>query len=137
MLSGTPPLPRGPATEDKSRRRQYLGNFEKEVPLRLYVESWRQKIERNGSLNYSQLSKEKARGDPVVLVALRSDGSVEEITIIRSSGRADLDEAARRIIRVNAPYSAFPPNIASKYDVIEIRRVWNFDETLHLLEESR
>jgi TonB family protein len=137
VLSGTPPLPRRITSDDKSRRRHYLGNFEKEVPLRLYVESWRQKIERNGSLNYSQRSKDKARGDPVVLVALRSDGSVEEITIIRSSGRADLDEAARRIIRVNAPYSAFPPNIAAKYDVIEIRRVWNFDETLHLLEESR
>lgn len=130
-------MPRQPAGAERARRRSFLGSFDKEVPLRMYVDSWRQKIERNGSLNYSQTSKEKARGDPLVLVAIRSDGSVEEITILRSSGRVDLDEAVRRIVRVNAPYAVFPPNIAAKYDVIEIRRVWNFDGTLHILEELR
>ena len=135
FLRGTPPVSRQVETAERSRRRSILGSIDREVPLRMYVDSWRQKIERNGHLNYSQMAKDKARGDPVVVVALRSDGTVEEITIIRSSGRADLDEAVRRIIRVNAPYAVFPPNIAAKYDVIEIRRVWNFDETLKILEE--
>ncbi|HSY26409.1 MAG TPA: TonB family protein, partial [Burkholderiaceae bacterium] len=75
------------------------------------------------------------REDPVVTVAIRSDGSVEDIVINRSSGRSDLDEAVKRIVRVNAPYSVFPASLARKYPVIEIRRVWNFDETLRLLEE--
>jgi TonB family protein len=101
----------------------------------MYIEGWRTKIERNGSLNYSQSSKDKAREDPVVTVAIRSDGSVEDIILNRSSGRADLDEAVRRIVRVNARYSTFPAGLARKYDVIEIRRVWNFDETLRILEE--
>lgn len=135
FLRGTPPVSRQVETAERSRRRSILGSIDREVPLRMYVDSWRQKIERNGHLNYSQMAKDKARGDPVVVVALRSDGTVEEITIIRSSGRADLDEAVRRIIRVNAPYAVFPPNIVAKYDVIEIRRVWNFDETLKILEE--
>ncbi|HTD04231.1 energy transducer TonB [Undibacterium sp.] len=134
LLRGNPPL-RRLDDEDKGRRRSILGGIKEDVPLRMYVDSWRQKIERNGNLNYSQIAKDKARGDPVVTVAIRSDGSVEEIIINRSSGRADIDEAVRRIIRVNARYSAFPPNIAAKYDVIEIRRVWNFDETLKILEE--
>ncbi|MBW8901220.1 MAG: energy transducer TonB, partial [Massilia sp.] len=69
--------------------------------------------------------------------AVRADGSVEDVTIVRSSGRADIDDAVRRIVRVNARYSIFPPNIASKYDVIEIRRIWSFDDTLRLLEEVR
>ena len=103
----------------------------------MYVESWRQKVERNGNFNYSQTAKDKARGDPVVIVAIRSDGSVEDITIVRSSGRADLDEAVSRIVRLNAPYAVFPQNIAAKYDVIEIRRVWRFDETLRIVEEVR
>jgi TonB family protein len=139
LLRGTPPVPVKTRAEqdERSRRRSIFGSIEREIPLRMYVDSWRQKIERNGNLNYSQLAKDKARGDPVVLVALRSNGSVEEVTIIRSSGRADLDEAVRRIIRFNAPYAAFPPNIAATYDVIEIRRVWNFDETLKILEEMR
>lgn len=134
LLRGTPP--RSDA-EQKPRRRSILGNLDKDVPLRMYVDSWKQKIERNGNLNYSQLAKDRARGDPVVTVAIRSDGSVEEITINRSSGRADLDEAVRRIVRLNARYAAFPPNIAAQYDVIEIRRVWNFDEVLRIVEEMR
>ncbi len=139
LLRGTPPVPVKTRAEqdERSRRRSIFGSIERDIPLRMYVDSWRQKIERNGNLNYSQLAKDKARGDPVVLVALRSNGSVEEVTIIRSSGRVDLDEAVRRIIRFNAPYAAFPPNIAATYDVIEIRRVWNFDETLKILEEMR
>ncbi|GGC77629.1 energy transducer TonB [Undibacterium terreum] len=136
LLRGNPPV-RRVDEEVKGRRRSLLGTIKEDVPLRMYVESWRQKIERNGNLNYSRIAKDKARGDPVVTVAIRSDGSVEEIIINRSSGRADIDEAVRRIVTVNARYSAFPPNIAEKYDVIEIRRIWNFDETLKILEEMQ
>ena len=105
--------------------------------LMMYVESWRLKIERNGNLNYPQSSIDKAHGDPVVTVAIRSDGSVENVVIHRSSGRPELDEAVRRIVRINARYSAFPPELARRYDVIEIRRAWNFDERLRIMEEVR
>lgn len=136
LLRGTPPLPRAD-TEERPRRRSVLGSAEKDIQLRMYIDSWKQKIERNGNLNFSQTSRDKARGDPVVTVAIRSDGSVEEITIHRSSGRADLDQAVRNIVRINAKYAAFPPNIAAQYDVIEVRRVWNFDDGLRILEELR
>jgi TonB family protein len=136
LLRGTPPLPRAD-TEERPRRRSVLGSAEKDIQLRMYIDSWKQKIERNGNLNFSQTSRDKARGDPVVTVAIRSDGSVEDITIHRSSGRADLDQAVRNIVRINARYAAFPPNIAAQYDVIEVRRVWNFDDGLRILEELR
>lgn len=134
ILRGTPPPPQA---NDDGRRRLVAGRIERDIPIRMYAESWRQKIERNGALNYSQLARERARNDPLVSVAIRSDGSVEDVTIVQSSGRADLDEAVRRIVRVNARYSAFPPAIAAKYDVIVIRRVWRFDETLQLIEEAQ
>lgn len=136
LLRGTPPLPRAD-TEERPRRRSVLGSAEKDIQLRMYIDSWKQKIERNGNLNFSQTSRDKARGDPVVTVAIRSDGSVEGVTIHRSSGRADLDQAVRNIVRINARYAAFPPNIAAQYDVIEVRRVWNFDDGLRILEELR
>ena len=131
-----PPLP-GDADhpEEDSRRHSIFGMIDHDVVVDAYIRGWRSKIERNGSLNYSQSSKDLAREDPVVTVAIRSDGSVEDIVINRSSGRSDLDEAVKRIVRVNAPYSVFPASLARKYPVIEIRRVWNFDETLRLLEE--
>jgi len=78
-----------------------------------------------------------ARYDPLVSVAVRSDGSIDEVVILRSSGRQDTDEAIRRIVHLNARYAAFPPNVAARFDVIEIRRIWTFAETLKLLEEVR
>jgi len=62
---------------------------------------------------------------------------VEDITILRSSGRNDIDQAVRNIVRINARYATFPPNIAAQYDVLEIRRIWSFDDNLRIIEEIR
>jgi hypothetical protein len=125
------------ANAENPRRRSIFGRVEADIGLAMYVEGWRLKIERNGRLNYRQSLVETAYTEPIVTVAVRSDGSVEEIIINRSSGRPELDEAVRRIIRLNARYGAFPPELARRYDVIEIRRLWNFDDRLKLLEEVR
>jgi TonB family protein len=70
--------------------------------------------------------------DPLVTVALRSDGSVESVTFVRSSGVADIDEGIRRIVQSQMPYPAFPPGLAREFDVIEIRRTWHFDMAIRL-----
>ena len=134
ILPGKPPKP---LLDEKARRHTIFNSTEKDVQVRMYAESWKQKIERNGNLNYSQSSSNKARGDPLVSVAIRSDGSVEDVTILRSSGREDLDQAVRNIVRLNARYAAFPPSIAAQYDVLEIRRIWSFDDNLKIVEELR
>lgn len=122
---------------DKALRRSVFGSYDRDVSVKMYEESWRLKIERNGNLNYPRSAVDKAHGDPVVTVSIRSDGSIEDVIINRSSGRPELDEAVHRIARVNALYSAFPPDLARRFDVIEIRRVWNFDSSLRILEEVR
>ena len=103
----------------------------------MYVESWRWKIERNGNLNYPSSARTRAAENPVVTVAIRRDGSVESVVIDRSSGLRDLDERVRRIVQLYAPYSAFPPDLARAYDVIEIRLVWIFADRLRIMEELR
>jgi len=70
--------------------------------------------------------------DPVVTVAVRSDGSVESVTFVQSSGVAALDEAIRRVVQSQTPYAAFPPALAREFDVIEIRRTWYFDVAIRL-----
>ena len=70
--------------------------------------------------------------DPMVTVALRSDGSVESVSIVHSSGVAEVDEAIRRIVQSQAPYQAFPPELARDVDVVEIRRTWHFDVAVRL-----
>jgi TonB family protein len=134
VLKGSPPS-REAGADPQQARRLIFGSAEREVQVRLYIDSFRQKIERNGTLNGAQLPGDRVRIDPVVSVAIRSDGSVEDVLIVRSSGHSGLDAAVRRIVRVNARYSAFPPNVAARYDVIEIRRIWTFADGLRLLEE--
>jgi TonB family protein len=136
-LPGVPPAALRPAQQMADRRRRVVDTLERDVPLRLYVESFRQKIERNAAQIRMQLAGGPGRSDPVVSVAVRSDGSVDDVTIVHSSGRPDADEAVRRIVHLNARYAAFPPNVAARFDVIEIRRIWRFSETLKLLEEVR
>jgi len=120
---------------DNTRRRSVVGGFERDIGLRMYVESWRWKIERYGDLNYPSGARTRTTVNPVVTVAIRRDGSVEDVHIHRSSGQRDLDEAVRRIVQLNAPYSSFPSDLGRAYDVIEIRRVWVFSDTLKIMEE--
>ncbi|WP_420474641.1 TonB family protein [Noviherbaspirillum sp. ST9] len=137
ILRNDAPVRQPENAADQPRRRSFLGGKDVDVGVMMYVESWRLKIERNGSIMYPRAAVDKAQGDPVVTVAVRSDGSVENVVIHRSSGRSELDEAVHRIVRMNARYSAFPPELARRFDVIEIRKVWNFDDRLRILDEVR
>jgi TonB family protein len=68
----------------------------------------------------------------LVTVAIRSDGSVESVTFVVSSGVAEVDAAIRRIVESTRPYLAFPPSLAREFDVVEIRRTWHFDSAVRL-----
>jgi len=68
----------------------------------------------------------------MVTVAVRSDGSVESMTFVVSSGVAEIDKAIRRVVESQRPYPAFPPALAREFDVIEIRRTWYFDSAVRL-----
>jgi outer membrane biosynthesis protein TonB len=59
------------------------------------------------------------------------------VTINRSSGSPELDNAVRRIVMLLAPYAAFPNDLALDYDVLEIRRVWSFDTAVRLFSGGR
>ena len=64
---------------------------------------------------------------PVLDVAIRADGSLQEVRVTRSSGHAELDQAAQQIVRLGAPYAPFPPQLRQRYDVLRIARPWRFD----------
>ena len=57
---------------------------------------------------------------------MRSDGSLERVDLLDSSGYAVLDEAALKIVRMAAPYAPFPPALREKADKLEIIRTWDF-----------
>jgi protein TonB len=111
----------------QSPRRHYVGARTQETRFARYIEDWRQKIERIGDLNYPQAARDqRLHGRLVVTVAIKSDGTVEQIAIDRPSGHKVLDEAARRIVQMGAPFAAFPPDIAKDVDILHITRTWTF-----------
>jgi protein TonB len=110
----------------KRPRRKFIGASAMEYRFAQYFEEWRQKVERVGTLNYPEAARGKLYGSLVLTVIIKSDGSVAGIEIDRSSGHKVLDDAARRIVAMAAPYAAFPPAIRHDTDVLEITRTWNF-----------
>ena len=98
----------------------------------LYAEAWARKIQLNPTLDLVRDALRQPYTDPLVTVAVRSDGSVESVTFVRSSGVPALDEAIRRVVQSQENYQAFSPALAREYDVIEIRRTWHFDSAIRL-----
>lgn len=111
----------------KRPRRRFLGARTQEYRFARYIEDWRIKVERVGTLNYPQAARDqKIYGSLQLTVSLRADGTVESVEINQSSGQKILDEAALRIVRLGAPYSAFPADISRDTDVVSITRTWTF-----------
>ena len=107
-------------------RKKFIGARVEEYRFAQYVEDWRQKIERIGNLNYPEAARGKLYGSLILTVVIKANGDLERVEVNRSSGQALLDDAARRIVRMAAPYSAFPENIRRDTDIIEITRTWTF-----------
>ena len=110
----------------KRPRRTSIGAKAREYRFAQYVEDWRLKVERIGTLNYPEAARGRMYGSLLLTVAIKADGSVEQVVITRSSGHKVLDDAAVRIVKMAAPYAPFPPDIRRDTDIIEISRTWTF-----------
>ena len=115
-----------------ARRVRLWGRTDPNVELVLYAEAWAQKIQFNTAVDTVREVAKRPHTPPMVTVAVRSDGSVESVTFVVSSGVMEIDEAIRRIVESQRPYPAFPPALAREVDVIEIRRTWYFDSAVRL-----
>jgi protein TonB len=113
---------------NKRPRKKFIGARTEEYRFAQYIEDWRQKIERIGTLNYPEAARGKLYGSLVLTVAISADGQISRIDINRSSGYKLLDEAARRIVQMAGPYSPFPPDIRRDTDQLEITRTWYFTQ---------
>jgi len=92
-----------------------------------YLLAWTERVETVGNRNYPAEAKaRRITGDLRLLVAVRADGGVTEIRVLKSSGYALLDNAAVRIVRLSAPFPPFPPDVRARHDIIEIIRTWQF-----------
>ena len=107
-------------------RKKFIGARVSEYRFAQYVEDWRQKIERVGNLNYPDAAKGRHYGSLTLSVIIKANGDLKQVEVIRSSGKTVLDDAARRIVRMSAPFAAFPESIRRDTDELDITRTWTF-----------
>ena len=114
-------------------RRKAISTNTREYRYAAYMEAWRRKVEAIGNLNYPQAAKEQGLfGSLILHVAIKADGELEDVRVVRSSGFEVLDEAAIRIVQLAAPYAPFPEDIRAETDVLDITRVWQFQRNHRL-----
>ncbi len=109
-------------------RQTYVrGANAKEYRFASYMDAWRTKVERIGNLNYPEEAIRKGiNGGLLMDVAINPDGSLHSVRILRSSGYEILDRAAKRIVKLAAPFPPLSEAILEDTDVLHIPRMWQF-----------
>lgn len=111
----------------KRPRRDFISASTREYKYAAYMEAWRAKVERIGNINYpDEARRNKLSGILRMTVALNADGTINEITVDKSSGHQVLDDAAIHIVRLSSPFAVFPKNIRKDVDILHITRTWKF-----------
>jgi len=96
-----------------------------------YITDWQRKIESMGNLNYPNVAKRAGFSQSLIMdVGIKPNGQIYSLRIRKSSGYPALDSAAKRIVRLSAPFPPLPKALLQELDVLVITRVWKFtDET--------
>ncbi len=99
-----------------------------------YVREWVDKVERIGNLNYpDEVRNKHLTGALILSVLLNHDGKVVSMEIKTSAGKSILDEAAKKIVRIAAPFKKFPDEMRDNYEQLMITRTWLFGKNNSLL----
>ena len=108
-------------------RTRYLNSSTKEFTPAKYMREWINRVERVGNLNYpDKARRNKLSGTLILDVVINAEGKLMKTDLRQSSGHQILDDAAKRIVRLAAPFSAFPKKLRKEADVIHITRSWEF-----------
>lgn len=107
-------------------RKTFVAPSAQASPYAAYLDSWRARIEALGTRHYPDEARGRLYGSLQLTVAIRPDGSVESVTIDQPSEHAVLNQAARRIVQLAAPFPPLPPEIVKDTDLLVITRTWQF-----------
>jgi protein TonB len=133
-LSATAPRPIATSATDTTlvlRGKRFDGATEivpntRESKLAPYLNAWRTKVERLGTLNFPQYARDGRTGNPVLEVSLKADGTLGDALIRRSSGNKEMDQAALSILRLASPFDPFPSELRKQYQELRFAYEWQF-----------
>ena len=114
-------------------RKKHINASTREFAPAAYMDAWTRKVERIGNLNYpDEARRQKLSGLLQMTVGINKDGSIHTIILKQSSGHPVLDDAAKRVVRLGAPYAKIPDSIRQDdepVDILYITRTWEFSST--------
>ncbi|KRH79454.1 gram-negative bacterial tonB protein [Ferrovum sp. JA12] len=98
--------------------------------IQQYENDFRGKVERIGSVNYpAPVNGNPLSGNVRVSVVIDSNGHIQELLVLRSSGVIALDQAAINIIRLCDPFPPFSETMKAITDEVRITRTFVFRQT--------
>lgn len=90
-----------------------------------YLARWRARVEQVGNALYRGKTPSDD-ADVRLLVSVAADGKLEQIRILRSSGKPELDQAAQNTVLLAAPFPPFSKALAQQTARLDIVRTWQF-----------
>jgi protein TonB len=118
----------GPATLRGPKRDElWVTPDTRAATLAPYLELWRRKVERIGTINYPRAARTLGvKASPIVEVGIAANGTLDKAVIRQSSGYPELDNAALEILKLASPFDPFPPELAHDYRVLRFAYEWQF-----------
>lgn len=93
-----------------------------------YIERWRTRMERYATRHFPpRAANKRASRAPVLEVVIRSNGTLGELRIRRSSGDRRLDNAAMDLVRQAAPFEAFTAVMTARRQSLRFAYEWRFE----------
>jgi protein TonB len=101
-----------------------------------YKRDWESKVERVGNSNYPEIAAKPDFSATLTMdVGINADGSIASMRITHSSGIPELDEAAKKIVTMSAPFPPLPAALLKELNVLLITRVWKFTDESRLVTQ--
>lgn len=110
----------------KRPKKKFISANTQEYEFASYLKAWQARVERIGNLNYPDEARRRdLQGHLVLTVGVRKNGTVEEITVVQSSGFPVLDDASIRTVRMSEPFAPLPRD-KDNTEILYITRTWHY-----------
>ncbi len=111
----------------KRPKKKFINARTQEAASAEYMKYWIEKVERVGNLNYPDAARRNSlTGALILTVGIMKNGDIESISIDESSAQRVLDDSAKRIVELSAPFEPLQGELAEQADIIYITRTWEF-----------
>ena len=114
------------ASLDRLNREVFVSASKMPDDYSAWMNRWRQRVEGVGNQYAQQEDLTHLHGEVLLAVSVEANGQVQSVTVLNSSGKTPLDEAAQHIARLAGPFDPLPLAVREEVDVLHITRTWRF-----------